>query len=90
MTNRRLPIKPVKLVNVVEPANTLTSRLWRLRRRHDHLDASIEPVGDAWDLTFALNDRALLTTSFSSRDAAVDDAEMRKRELVRAGWNQHW
>ncbi len=84
MTNRGLPI------HVVEPANTLMSRLWRLRRRHDHLDASIQAASDRWDLTFALNDRPLLTTSFESREAAVEDAEMRKRELVRAGWNLHW
>jgi hypothetical protein len=84
MTNRRLP------VHVVEPANTLTRRLWRLRRRHDHLDASLEAAGERWDLTFALNDRTLLTTSFSSREAAVGDAETRRKELVRAGWNLHW
>ncbi len=84
MTNRRLPIQ------IVEPENALTKRLWRLRRRHDHLDASLRPADEHWELTFALNDRALITTSFQSRGAAMDDAETRKRELVRAGWNLHW
>ena len=84
MTNRRLPVQ------VVESTNTLTTRLWRLRRRHDHLDASLQAAGERWDLTFALNDRRLLTTSFSSREDAVGDAETRRKELVRAGWNLHW
>jgi hypothetical protein len=77
-------------VRVIPPTDTLTHRLWRLRRRHDHLDARVQPVGTGWTLTFVLNDRELLTTTFDTREAAVEDAEARRRDLVRVGWNLHW
>lgn len=74
----------------VEPRWDLTHRLWRLRRRADHLDASLRQTDAGWELTFALNDRCLVATTFSIRSLAEADAESRRQELVRAGWTPHW
>jgi hypothetical protein len=65
-------------------------RLWRLRRRHDHIDALVGRRGASWELSFVRNDRVLVTRSYPTRDAAHADAAGRRRELERAGWNTHW
>jgi len=65
-------------------------RIWRIRRRHDHIDALLRPRGGAWDLRFTRNDRVLITQEFRNRDAAIAAADTRLRELQRAGWNTHW
>lgn len=70
--------------------NDRFERLWRVRRRHDHIDALLRPRASAWDLRFTRNDRVLVTRQFSDREAACADAETRLRELQRAGWNTHW
>jgi hypothetical protein len=65
-------------------------RLWRVRRRHAHIDALLRPRGGAWDLRFTRNDRVLITQEFADREAARAAAETRLRELQRAGWTAHW
>jgi hypothetical protein len=65
-------------------------RIWRVRRRHDHIDALLRQRHDAWDLRFTRNDRVLITQEFRDRDAAIAAADTRLRELQRAGWNTHW
>jgi hypothetical protein len=78
------------IIQLVEPRADLAHRLWRLRRRVDHLDASLRQSADGWELTFALNDRRLMTSVFASRVLAEADADTRRMELVRAGWTLHW
>ena len=65
-------------------------RIWRVRRRHAHIDALLRPRGASWDLRFTRNDRVLLTQEFADREAASAAAETRLRDLQRAGWNLHW
>jgi len=65
-------------------------RLWRLRRRHAHIDALLRPRDGAWDLRFTRNERVLLTQEFPDRESACAAAEARLRELQRAGWTTHW
>ena len=65
-------------------------RIWRVRRRHDHIDALLRRRGDEWDLRFTRNDRVLITQAFPDRETARASAEARLRELQRAGWNTHW
>ena len=68
----------------------LNSRLWRARRRHDHLDAVLRPEGSQWRLQYYRNDRLLLTWNYPDRDTARAEARRRLRELQRAGWTVHW
>ncbi len=65
-------------------------RLWRVRHRHDHIDAVLRSREFHWDLRFIRNERVLLTRRYERRDAACADADHRLRELQRAGWNTHW
>lgn len=65
-------------------------RLWRVRRRHAHIDALLRSRDRRWDLRFTRNDRVLLTQEFGDREEACAAAETRLRELQRAGWNVHW
>jgi hypothetical protein len=74
----------------LDVTNALAMRVWRLRRRTDHIDASIRQVGDTWELTYAMNERPLVTSSFSTRREADTEASARKRELQRVGWTLHW
>lgn len=84
------PAPPGVVWTVVEPRADLAHRLWRLRRRVDHLDASLRQTDAGWELTFALNDRRLMTSTFATRALAEADAGARRGELVRAGWALHW
>ena len=65
-------------------------RLWRARRRQDHVDAVVEQTARGWRLEFRLNDRTLLEWWFDSREAAIEDAHARLAALQRVGWNAHW
>jgi hypothetical protein len=65
-------------------------RLWRLRRRHDYIDAIVWPIRGAWELQFVRNGRVLLTRQYETREVASADADGRLRELQRAGWHTHW
>jgi hypothetical protein len=68
----------------------LTDRLWRARRRHDHIDAVLRQEGTTWQLRFFRNDRLFLTWPYLDRTTAVAEAHRRLRELQRAGWTAHW
>ena len=68
----------------------LVARLWRARRRHDHVDAMLEHDGVTWRLSFLRNDRPLLTMDYADREIARVEAKRRLRELQRAGWTVHW
>jgi hypothetical protein len=72
------------------PETARDHRLWRVRRRHDHIDATLHSTRAGWTLRFFRNDRLLLAWRFSSESAARADAVARRRELERAGWVSHW
>jgi hypothetical protein len=65
-------------------------RLWRVRRRHDHIDAVLSARGSCWELRFLRNDRLMLAWCHERRETACLDADERLHELQRAGWNTHW
>lgn len=71
-------------------AETLSTRLWRARRRHDHLDAMLAEHDGRWVLQFILNDRVIVSWPFAARDDGAGEAATRLQELQRAGWNVHW
>ena len=68
----------------------LDQRLWRVRRRHDSIEAYLRPTASNWSLQFLRNGRAMFVLTFSSREEAADVATARLHELRRAGWNEHW
>jgi hypothetical protein len=65
-------------------------RLWRVRRRHDHIDAVLSQGTDVWTLEYLRNDSLFLAWRYSDRESAVADADGRLMELLRAGWTSHW
>jgi hypothetical protein len=89
VTEGRAGTANARCERMVEPAREF-ERLWRVRRRHAHIDALLRARGGAWDLRFTRNDRVLMTQEFADRAAAYAAAETRLRELQRAGWNTHW
>ena len=66
------------------------NRLWRARRRHDHIDAVLRQDGRVWQLQYLHNDRSLLTWPYPDEESARAEAALRLRALQRAGWNVHW
>jgi hypothetical protein len=74
----------------MQSSPNLDRRLWRVRRRHDSIEAYLQPTDAGWSLQFLRNGRVIVTRSFQTRDEAVRDAEARLREFERVGWNQHW
>jgi len=68
----------------------LTERLWRVRKRHDHIDAVLHEGPGGWELQFGCNDRPLVIWHFDAQDDARREAAMRLKELQRAGWTTHW
>lgn len=72
------------------PTRDLDHRLWRVRRRHDSIEAYLRPLPSGWSLQFSRNGRVIVTRSFESRDEAVSMAGARREEFERVGWNEHW
>jgi hypothetical protein len=71
-------------------SEVLGVRLWRARRRHDHVDAVLRQDGAGWLLQFFHNDRSLLAWPYPDPESARAEAAERLRALQRAGWNVHW
>ena len=65
-------------------------RIWRLRRRHNHIDAVLRSEAGACELTYSRNDRPLIRRQFANEELARADADERLHELQRAGWVVHW
>ena len=65
-------------------------RLWRVRKRYDHIDAEIRRLDAHWELTISRNGRRLLSWKFADRGAATSEAVSRLRDLERSGWHTHW
>ena len=65
-------------------------RVWRVRKRYDHIDAEIRRRGTEWELKISRNGRRLLSWRFADCEAATAEATTRRRELERSGWQSHW
>jgi hypothetical protein len=67
-----------------------TLRIWRVRRRHDHIDAVLQSLGSTWALEYSRNDRTMVTRRYDTEIDARAEAKTRLEELQRAGWIEHW
>jgi len=68
------------------------SRLWRLRRRQQSIDAIVRAADGVEEVTleFVMNGRRVTARQWPSRAQAVKAAAERRTELERAGWADHW
>jgi hypothetical protein len=71
-------------------AADLDARLWRVRRRGDWIDASLQSMGAVWRLELTRKGRRLASWELETREDAVRAGRMRLREFERAGWIEHW
>ena len=65
-------------------------RIWRVRRRHDHIDAELCRSHATWELCYRHNGRVMLVWRYDSQASALREADARLGALVRAGWATHW
>jgi hypothetical protein len=65
-------------------------RLWRLRKLHQQVDATIHETGDAVELRLRYNSTVVYRRAWSTRSLAVAAAEDRRAVLERQGWIAHW
>jgi hypothetical protein len=66
-------------------------RIWRLRKRHQTVDAELhEHEGAAAEIRFVLNGTVSYARSHPSRTAALSEASAKRAELERDGWLFHW
>lgn len=70
-----------------EPADR---RLWRVRKRHDHVDAVLRVTESTVELRYFWNDRLLAGLPYATEQAARAEGTRQRRELERAGWTEHW
>lgn len=66
-------------------------RLWRMRKRHQTVDAELwpgRPTGA--ELRYAYNGVLTYRRPWPTRDDAVREAAAKRAELERDGWVQHW
>lgn len=69
-------------------------RVWRLRKLHQSIDATVVDAGDTGDagvrLQFLLNGEVMYTREWPTRALALAEAAGRRAELEREGWMPHW
>ena len=65
-------------------------RLWRARRRHDRIDALLQKSARGWTLELRRNDRLMFGERYETDREARAEAAARLKELLRAGWVDHW
>ena len=65
----------------------MTSKLWRLRKRQQSIDAILR---DDVTLQFVMNGKHMTARRCGSRAQAVNAATEKRKELERAGWATHW
>jgi len=70
----------------------MTDRVWRVRKHHAWMDARIHE-GDG-PLSVVLHcyydGQPIYARRWPTRELALDDADARLKDLLRAGWATHW
>ena len=65
-------------------------RLWRLRKRHQWVDAEIDVAGRDVCLRLLLNGQLTYERRWPTRDEALAEASGKRAELEQHGWAEHW
>ena len=66
-------------------------RLWRLRKLHSQIDATLVDCGDAGvEIAFFYNGECVFRRRWSAREPGVADAARTRADLERSGWASHW
>lgn len=88
LSQLKLPQPP----DAASPAEPLTPRrrLWRLRRLHQAIDATLAEDANGVELRFLLNGELMYERRWPSRDLAIEEAATRRADLEREGWMPHW
>jgi hypothetical protein len=76
----------------------MIERVWRLRKHHTWIDARLQegdapaPPGSTVGvvLTCYYDGEPIYARRWPTRDLALNDADARLKELLRAGWATHW
>jgi hypothetical protein len=69
-----------------------SSRLWRLRKRHQYIDAELLPGEDnrSAEIQFLINGELSYRRVWPAREDALAEAAAKRSELEREGWAEHW
>lgn len=66
-------------------------RLWRLRKRHQWVDAELRNLDDARvSLHLYYNGTLAYERQWDDQGLALQEASQRRQELEREGWIPHW
>ena len=66
-------------------------RLWRLRKQNVSIDAHLRDDGEAGvELSLSYDGGVSYRRRWPTREAALAEAAVRRAELEREGWTQHW
>ncbi|PYR62919.1 MAG: hypothetical protein DMF91_05160 [Acidobacteria bacterium] len=66
-------------------------RLWRLRKLHSQIDATLVDRGDAGvEIAFFYNGERVYSRRWPAREPGVADAARTRADLERSGWTSHW
>ena len=66
------------------------TRLWRVRKRQQSVDAVVRELDGDVTLEFVMNVKRVTARKWPSRAQAVKAATEKLKELERAGWATHW
>ena len=68
----------------------MDQRIWRLRKRHQAVDAELHPVGNEIEVRFLFNGTLAYSRRCPTRDLALETAAAKRAQLEREGWLFHW
>ena len=64
--------------------------MWRLRKLHQYVDATLQDAGDGVDVQFFYNGECAYRRRWPTRALAIAELAGKRAELEREGWMAHW
>lgn len=76
---------------MIDSDQQASQRVWRLRKRHQRVDAELcIAEGAGVEIQFWLDDALAYRRRWPTRDEALAEAAGKRAELERQGWMEHW